>query len=96
MERNRKESVNAVKGNGTGTELVPLSDFGKGTEILSSFQQRIGKERLSENFGKGPITDIVYVLQLVYYKLNVRTLWGDLLLLLLPVGLRFNLGTKST
>ena len=37
MERYRKESLNAVKGNGTGTELVPLSDFGKGTEILSSF-----------------------------------------------------------
>ena len=36
-ERNMKESLNAVKGNKMGTELVPLSDFGKGTEILSSF-----------------------------------------------------------
>ena len=42
--------------NGTGTERVPVADFGTRTELSFIFVERNGTERSSENFGTDPIT----------------------------------------
>ena len=56
-ERNWNENSSYVNGNGTGTERVPVADFGTRTELSSIFVERNGTERSSENFGTDPITD---------------------------------------
>ena len=52
-ERNWNENFSNRNGNGTGTERVPVADFGTRTELSSIFVERNGTERSSENFGTG-------------------------------------------
>ena len=55
-ERNWNENSSYGNGNGTGTELVPVADFGTRTELSSTLAERNGTERSSEIFGTDPIT----------------------------------------
>ena len=55
-ERNWNENSSYVNGNGTGTERVPVADFGTRTELSSTLAERNGTERSSEIFGTDPIT----------------------------------------
>ena len=60
-ERNWNENSSYVNGNGTGTERVPVADFGTRTELSSTLAERNGTERSSEIFGTDPITDFTHL-----------------------------------
>ena len=60
-ERNWNENSSYVNGNGTGTERVPVADFGTRTELSSTLAERNGTERSSEIFGTDPITGLKYL-----------------------------------
>ena len=60
-ERNWNENFSNRNGNGTGTERVPVADFGTRTELSSIFVERNGTEQSSENFGTDPITALSYL-----------------------------------
>ena len=62
-ERNWNENSSYVNGNGTGTERVPVADFGTRTELSSTLAERNGTERSSENFGTDPITGTTYKME---------------------------------
>ena len=61
-ERNWNENSSYGNGNGTGTERVPVADFGTRTELSSTLAERNGTERSSEKFGTGPTTENIYIM----------------------------------
>ena len=62
-ERNWNENSRYGNGNGTGTERVPVADFGTRTELSSTLAERNRTERSSEIFGTDPITVSLYTIR---------------------------------